>query len=52
MEALAVSAGPVLPVGDGALVEAEGGDDGLDRAAVAEQGDDADDQSAGFLCRR
>jgi hypothetical protein len=32
-----VPAGPVAPVGDGPLVEAEGGDDGLDRAAVAEQ---------------
>ena len=44
VEELAVSAGAVAPVGDGAFVEPEGGDDGLDRAAVAEQGDDDGDQ--------
>ena len=38
VEALAVPAGPVPPGGDGPLVEPEGGDDGLQRAAVAEQG--------------
>ena len=36
MEALAVPAGALLPVGDGALVEAVSGDDGLAGAAVAE----------------
>src|SRR4051812_48004880 len=36
---LAMSPGPVPPGGDGALVEPEGGDDGLHRAAVAQQGD-------------
>lgn len=34
---LAVRPGPRLPGGDGALVQPEGGDDGLERAAVAEQ---------------
>ena len=37
MEVLAVPAGPLLPARDGAFVEAEGGDDGLHGAAVAEQ---------------
>jgi hypothetical protein len=44
VESLAVSAGAVAPVGDGPFVEPEGGDDGLDRTAVAEQGDDDGDQ--------
>ena len=44
VEELAVSAGAVAPVGDGPLVEPEGGDDGLDRTAVSEQGDDDGDQ--------
>jgi hypothetical protein len=34
----------VLPVGDRALVPAVGGDDGLGREAVGQQGDDADEQ--------
>jgi hypothetical protein len=34
----------VLPGGDRALVQAEGGDDGLGRAAVGQQGDDANEQ--------
>lgn len=37
METLAMPAGSVLPGGDGPLIEAEGGDDRLRRAAVAEQ---------------
>src|SRR5262249_37724249 len=44
MEALGVPAGALLPVGDRALVEAVGGDDGLAGAAVAEQGQDEGDQ--------
>jgi hypothetical protein len=39
-----VPAGALLPVGDGALVEAVGSDDGLARAAVAEQRQDEGDQ--------
>jgi hypothetical protein len=38
VKALAVSSRLLLPVSDRSLVEAEGGDDGLHRAAVAEQG--------------
>src|SRR5207248_9137484 len=38
MDASGGTAAPVPPVGDGPLVEAEGGDDRLQRAAVAEQG--------------
>ena len=34
MGLLAVAAGPVAPIGDGPRIEAEGGDDGLDGAAV------------------
>jgi hypothetical protein len=35
VELAGVSPGAVAPVGDGALVEPEGGDDRLDRTAVA-----------------
>src|SRR5262249_22382885 len=44
MRAGAVGAGLVLPIGDGALVQAEGGDDGGQGAAVGEQGDDAQEE--------
>ena len=44
-----VAAGPVAPVGDGRFVEAEGGDDRLDRAAVAEQSDHEGHQVGGLL---
>ena len=44
VDVLAVPAGPVAPVGDGPLVEPEGGDDRLERAAVAEQGEHEGDQ--------
>jgi hypothetical protein len=47
--ALAVLAGPRLPGGAGALVEPEGGDDRLERTAVAQQGHDERDQFAGGL---
>jgi hypothetical protein len=49
VEALAVSAGPVSPVGDGALVEPERDNDGLHRTAVAKEGDDDRHQVHGFL---
>src|SRR3954451_3705386 len=39
MELLSMAAGPIAPVGDGPLVEAEGGDDRLDGTAVAEECD-------------
>ena len=48
-KSLAVPAGPVAPVGDGPLVEPEGGDDRLDRTAVAEQGDHDGHQVDGLL---
>jgi hypothetical protein len=44
--ALAMGAALVLPVGDRALIEAVGGDDGLGWAARAEEGDDDDEQGA------
>src|SRR5215468_803442 len=44
--ALAMGAALVLPVGDRALIKAVGGDDGLGRAARAEEGDDDDEQGA------
>src|SRR5262249_54202135 len=44
LDPLAVAAGLVLPVGDRALVEPEGGDDGLQGAAVDQQGDSGDEQ--------
>jgi hypothetical protein len=44
VEALAVLAGAPPPVGGGALVEAVGGDHGLARAAVSEQGQDGGNQ--------
>jgi len=43
VHSVAVPAGPIEPVGDRAFVEAEGGDDGLDGAAVGEQRDDKRD---------
>ena len=43
MHGLAVLARPLLPRGDGAFIEAEGGDDGLGRAAIGEEGNDPDD---------
>jgi hypothetical protein len=49
MEALAVPAGALLPVGDGALVEAVGGDDGLAGAAVAQKSQDEGDQVEGLV---
>src|SRR5947209_6721106 len=49
MEPLAMAAGPIPPVGDGPLVEAEGGDDRLDRAAVAEERDHEGHQVDGSL---
>src|SRR4051794_6867320 len=49
VELVSVSAGPVPPVGDGALVEPEGGDDGLDGTAMAEECDDEGDQVGGDL---
>jgi hypothetical protein len=39
VEALAMSTAAVAPIGDRPLVKPEGGDDGLHRAAMAEQGD-------------
>src|SRR3982751_3056513 len=44
-----VPAGAVAPVGDGPLVEAEGGDDGLDGAAMAEEWHDDGEQIGGCL---
>src|SRR5262249_42722609 len=38
-----------MPVGHGPLVEAKGGDDGLKRAAVGQQGDDADEQGPALV---
>src|SRR5262249_33575732 len=49
VKALAVSSRLVLPVGDGSLVEAEGGDDGLQGAAVAEQGEHRRGQCDGLV---
>ena len=49
MEALGVLAGPLFPVGDGALVQAVGRDDRLARAAVAEQGQDEGDEVEGLV---
>ena len=34
-----MAAGAIAPIGDGPLIEAEGGDDGLDGTAVAEECD-------------
>ena len=51
MDGLSMAAGPVAPVGDGPLVEAEGGDDRLDRAAVASRVM-TQTNSDGSLCRR
>src|SRR5262249_39560231 len=42
----AVRAGPVVPAGNGPLVKPVGGDDGLGRAAVSQQGGDGDEQGA------
>src|SRR4051812_44765842 len=39
MEVLPVPTSPIAPGGDGPLVEAEGGDDRLERTAMAEQGE-------------
>ena len=44
MHLLALGGGPLLPVGDRALIQPEGDDDGLWRTAPSQQGDDADDQ--------
>jgi hypothetical protein len=49
VEALAVPAGALPPVGDGALVEAVGGDDGLAGTAVAEQGQSEGDPVKGLV---
>jgi hypothetical protein len=49
MGLLVMAAGPVAPIGDGPLIEAEGGDDGLDGAAVAKECDHEGDQIGGFL---
>jgi len=49
MELLSMAAGPVAPIGDGPLIKAEGGDDGLDWAAVAEQCGHEGHQIGGFL---
>ena len=49
VEPLTVAAGPIAPVGDGPLVEPEGGDDRLDRTAMAEQGDHEGHQIDGLL---
>src|SRR4051812_1591557 len=49
VEPLTVLTGPVAPAGDRPLVEPEGGDDGLDRAAVAEQRDHDRHQVDGSL---
>src|SRR5262245_98618 len=46
VDGLAVAAGFVVPVGHRAFIEAVGGDDGLGRAAVAQQGGDGDEQGA------
>src|SRR5262245_17618756 len=46
VNALAVRAGPVVPPGNGPLVKPVGGDDGLGRAAVSQQGGDGDEQGA------
>jgi hypothetical protein len=40
MHRLAMQAGTLLPIGDGALVYGKGSDNGLSRAAVRKQGDD------------
>ncbi len=39
MHALTVLAGSLLPGSDGAFIEAEGRDDGLERTAIGEQSD-------------
>src|SRR5512135_1440079 len=44
-----MTARPILPGGDRPLIEPEGGDDGLHRTAVAEQGDHDGHQVDGFL---
>src|SRR5262245_38392197 len=44
MEALGVFPGPLLPGGDGTFIEGIGGDDGLQRAAVGQQGENHADQ--------
>jgi hypothetical protein len=49
MELLAAAAGPIAPIGDGPLAEAEGGDDRPGGTAVAEQCDHEGDQIGGFL---
>jgi hypothetical protein len=41
---LALGSGAVLPIRDGALIEPEGGDNGLWRTAPSQQGDDPHDQ--------
>lgn len=41
---LAMFSGAVAPIADGTLVEVESGDDGLRRAAVCQQGDDAGEE--------
>src|SRR5262249_60684619 len=46
VNALAVRAGPAVPPGNGPLVKPVGGDDGLGRAAVSQQGGDGDEQGA------
>jgi hypothetical protein len=52
MHALAVLAGPRLPGRHRAFIQPEGGDDRLERAAVAQQGHDERDQLAGCLRRK
>ena len=49
VELLTMAAGPIAPVGDGPLVEPEGGDDRLDRTAMAEEGDHEGHQIDGLL---
>ena len=49
MAPLTMAAGPIAPIGDGPLIEAEGGDDGLDGTAVAEECDHEGHQIGGFL---
>ena len=44
MDLPSMAAGPIAPIGDGPLVEAEGGDDGLDGTAMTEECDDEGDQ--------
>ncbi len=51
VELASVSAGPITPVGDGAFVEPEGGDDGLDGTAVQRSVITRVTRSADFLSR-